>query len=279
VPTQLRTLGALEALQNDPEGYEVIKKFFKLVTVERDLNTYYRWLFDHQVNTTVTSNLNRDKSRAAGIHPSSACKKGVCLLKVYYECTHEMKPNRGFDQKMAVTWDTGTMLHDMMQTHFKAMYGDQFESEVSLCKDRITSHTDGVFDFSNYRFILEMKSIKEGGNYGWEKIQAAPLEDNVRQAHFYMWLADIPFALVLYIGKNIGEFKEHAIEFNHLIWDDIWNNVINPVVAAAYEKGPMVQASSGWHCRWCDFAYACPHKNSSRGKGEAEHVAIPWEDR
>ena len=275
----IRTLKDLEGASSAPQGFDLVQSYLKRVTVERDLTNYYRWLFDNQVDTTVTSVLSRYKSRSTGIHPSSACKKGVCLLKIYYECTHQIVPNRGFDQKMAITWDTGTMLHDMMQTHFKAMYGDQFEYEVPLKKGHVTSRTDGVFDFSDYRFILEMKSIKEGGNYGWEKVQIKPLKDNVRQSHFYMWLADIPFALIFYMGKNIGEFKEHAIQFNPLIWNEIETSIIKPVITAAYEGGAMVEAAPGWHCRWCDFAYNCPAKAAVKGKGETEHVAIPWEDR
>ena len=274
----IRTLSDIKRAAAGAGGFELIQQYVDKVTVSKDLETYYRWLFDNEVATQVVSNLRRDKTRATGIHPSSACKKDVCLLKVYYECTHDIAPSRSFDQKMAVTWDTGTMLHDMMQAHFKAMYGKQFSFEVPLEKGYVTSHTDGIFDFSDYRFILEMKSIKEGGNYGWEKIQAKPMDDNVRQAYFYMWLADIPFALVFYIGKNVGEFKEHAVVFNPLVWDDIEHNVINPVISAAYEGGPMVEGTPGWHCRWCDFAYACPAKASGKVKGEVEH-GIPWEGR
>jgi len=237
------------------------------VTVLGDLRKYLRWLDDHEVTTTVTSKLKREKLRAKGIHPSSACKKKACLLKLFYECTYQVKPAKKFDAKSQLTWDIGTMLHDMMQQHFSAMYGEQFQYEVPLQYGHIKSRTDGIFSFDHYRFILEMKSIKEGGNFGWEKVQASPMEDNVRQAHFYMWLANIPMALLLYINKNGSEFKEHAVLFNPVLWNEIEQNVLTPVLSAAFEKGPMVPALPGWHCRWCDFAHACPEKG---GKKDAD---------
>lgn len=257
---QIRTLQELEWSQKN--NFSAVQHYLKQVTVLPDLQKYFKWLSDQEVTTLVTSHLRRAKLRASGIHPSSACKKGVCLLKLYYECTNKVAPSRAYNQQSQLTWDIGTMLHDMMQAHLKTMYEDQFAFEVPLAKGHIKSHTDGIFDFTNYRFILEMKSIKEGGNYGWEKVQAKPMEDNVRQAHFYMWLSDIPFALILYINKNGSDFKEHAVAFNPLIWKEIETDVLAPVTSAAYQNGPMVKATPGWPCRWCDFAHSCPEKGA-----------------
>lgn len=261
----LKTIDDLEWAQQNNSA--LIEHYLGQVTVLEDLKKYLRWLDDNEVTTTVKSKLKRYKLRAKGIHPSSACKKNVCLLKLYYECTNELKPAKTFDPKAQLTWDIGTMLHDMMQVHFTAMYQEQFQFEVPLKYGHIKSSTDGIFEFDNYRFILEMKSIKEGGNFGWETIQAKPMEDNVRQAHFYMWLANIPMALLLYINKNGSEFREHAILFDHALWADIEQNVLTPVIAAAYENGPKVPARPGWHCRWCDFSHSCPEKG---GKKDAD---------
>ena len=257
---QIRTLQELEwAQKNIPSA---VQHYLKQVTILPDLEKYLKWLDDHEVTTTVVSQLRRHKLRAAGIHPSSACKKGVCLLKLYYECTHKIAPARQYNQKSQLTWDIGTMLHDMTQAHLKAMYEEQFNFEVPLERGHIKSHTDGLFDFVNYRFVLEIKSIKEGGNYGWEKVQSKPMEDNVRQAHFYMSLADVPFALILYVNKNGSEYKEHAVVFNPATWKDLESSIMAPVELAAYKNGPKVKATSGWHCRWCDFAHSCPEKGA-----------------
>jgi CRISPR/Cas system-associated exonuclease Cas4 (RecB family) len=252
-----------DLLLANESSLEVSQYYLSQVTVEEDLYAYLRWLYDNGVTTYLNSALKRNKVRASGIHPSSASKKDVCLLKLYYECTNKVAPgNDAYDQKSQLTWDIGTLLHDMYQAWFKDMYEDQFASEVFL-EDKglhVTSSTDGIFAHANYRFVIELKSIKEGGSFGWAKVQAKPQEDHVRQAHFYMKLANIPFALIFYINKNAGEFKEHAIAFNPALWEEIESQVIRPVISAAYENGPMVPAKAGWHCRWCIYQHGCPEK-------------------
>lgn len=247
------------ALEKD---FKAVQEFLSKVTVEADLSSYLLWLYDNEVTTKVSVDLERKRRRAKGIHPSSASKRGVCLLKLYYECTFEVEPRAAFDQKMQLTWDVGTLLHETYQTWFRAIYKDQFKAEVPLSSEDgyVKSRTDGIFTFTDIRFILEAKSIKEGGNYGWETIQSKPMEDHVRQAHFYMWLADIPFALIFYMNKNAGEFKEHAVHFNQNLWDEIMDNVLGPVVDAAYLEGPEVPANPQWACRWCQFEHGCPER-------------------
>jgi CRISPR/Cas system-associated exonuclease Cas4 (RecB family) len=258
----LRTLEELDwARQNNPA---VLEHYLGQVTILEDLKKYLRFLDDNEITTTLTTELKRHKRREKGIHPSSACKKNVCLLKLYYECTFAIEPAKKFDAQSQLTWDIGTMLHVMLQTHLKAMYGEQFQYEVPLRRGAIKSSTDGLFSFTNYRFILEIKSIKEGGNFGWETIQAKPMEDNVRQAHFYMWLANVPMALLFYINKNGSEFKEHAVVFDPDTWSEIERDVLQPVVSTVYENGPMVPARPGWHCKWCDFAHSCPERGGKQ---------------
>jgi len=265
----IRTIDDLtRALKGD--GFDIVQHYLNQVTVQADIEDYLLWLYDNEVTTDIVAKLRRERTRALGIHPSSASKVGVCLLKLYYECTHEVPPGSAYNQKSQLTWDIGTLLHETCQQWFRDMYGDQFQSEVSLKNDdgTICSHTDGIFSFTYYKFILEIKSIKEGGNYGWEKVQSKPQVDHVRQAHFYMKLSNTPYALVLYLNKNAGEFKEHAVYFNQSIWDDLQNNVIDPVVSAAYKKGPRVPAKPGWHCKWCAFQHGCPEKR----RGTVDHA-------
>ena len=256
----IRNIGELQqAMERDPAAVEFYKS---QVTVDKDLREYLRWLNDNGVTTDVLLKLKRDKGRSLGIHPSSACKNDVCKLKLYYDCTHKVSPRRRYVQESQLTWDIGTMLHCVLQTWFKQMYGDQFQDEV-FYEDKplhITSHTDGLFTFSKYRFILEIKSIKEGGNYGL---------DNVRQAHFYMFLADVPFALLFYMCKNNSKWKEQPVVFDFNLWNRILDDIVRPVVSAAYHGGPMVEPSPGWSCKWCDYEHSCASAKSYKSKGEA----------
>jgi hypothetical protein len=273
----IKTLGELEkALKNTPDLVEELKTEASIV---EDLERYLEWLSSEEVTTTVTTELKREKKRSNGIHPSSACKKGVCLLKLYYECTGEIAPHRPYVADSQRIWDIGTLLHDTYQAHLNSMYGDQFADEVHLRCDElhIVSHADGIFDFERLRSVLEMKSIKDGGKFGWAKVQEEPFEDNVRQAHFYMWLEDVPFANILYLAKNHGGIKEHVVSFDFDLWDEIQTEVVEPVISAAYKDGEKVEATAGFMCRWCDFSYACPAVRQERKN--VRRTSRPWASR
>lgn len=259
------TINQLEwAQQNAPE---LVAQRFAEVTIMADLQKYLRWLNDTGTTTKVLSSLRRQKKRSLGIHPSSVCKKGVCQKRLFFECTGEVQPAREYSQTSQMTFDIGTMLHDTLQTWLKDMYGEQVEVEKTLVDEdlHIIGHTDALFTFELLRAVLEIKSIKEGGNYGWEKVQHEPLEDNVRQANLYMFLDNVPFALVFYMCKNNSEFKEHPLMFDPVIWEDI-RKTITPVVEAAYVSGKPPPAKTGWGCKTCDFLHGC-----AEGKEHLHH--------
>jgi hypothetical protein len=165
------------------------------------------------------------------------------------------------------------------------MYGNQFEKEAKVrdAKLHIRGRADGVFTFSNERFVLEIKTIKEGGSYGFEKIHSKPLTDHIRQSQIYMAVLGIPFALVLYWCKNNSQLKEHALVYDEKIWDEI-KEPIEIVVDAAFNKsdehktpeGYPVPASPGGNCRICDYEYLCPakrDKNNDRRTSRTERKA------
>ncbi len=269
---ELPVIKTIEDLQwyqgNNPDAVEWA---LEQVTVLEDLKKYLAWLSAAEQKTTLVSSLRRNKARSLGIHPSSACKKKVCLLKLYHECKGDVEPKRKYERGMQLTWDIGTMLHDLHQLYFLDMYNQDeaivFRKEVYLEIPRlyVKSSTDGLFDFTYIRFILEMKSIKEGGNFGWDTVQNKPMVDNIRQSHYYMKGANVPFALIFYIGKNNSEYKEHAVVFDQDIWNELEHEVVQPVIKAAYEDGPMIEANPQWDCRWCDFEYQCgPAKEAKR---------------
>jgi hypothetical protein len=257
----IRTLADLKrASQED------VKQAMAMVSIIDALEEYLEWLYHSETKTVVTAELKRWHGRTLGIHPSSACKKGVCLLKLYYDCTEELAPSRAYDAVMQRTWDIGTLLHDSYQVHLREMFGDQFQDEVKLLDEElhVKSRADGLFNFDLVKSVLEMKSIKEGGNFGWNKVQSAPMDDNVRQSHFYMKLSDAPFANILYMNKNAGHLKEHVVVFDFDLWEEIQTEVIEPVIAAAYGDGPRVEGTAGYGCRSCDYNYACPAVKQER---------------
>lgn len=278
---KIKTLSDLEKAGEK----DIREALAQVAEIMDDLEKYQEWLASSETTTVVTTTLRRSSTRSLGIHPSSACKDDVCLLKLYLECTGLMKRRRPYDPVSQRTWDIGTMLHDTYQRHFSEMYEGQFQDEVhlSIPEYKVTSSTDGIFNFRSIRSVLEMKSIKEGGSFGWEKIQLKPFDENVRQSHFYMKAGDIPFALILYINKNAGKLKGFPIRFDPNIWEEVESRVLIPVVNAASKKTPdkldpdnlPVEATAGFACRYCDFEHSCPVVRKE--ETNAKRRELTWE--
>jgi CRISPR/Cas system-associated exonuclease Cas4 (RecB family) len=231
------------------------------ISIVNDITSYKHWLESSGESLDIP--LQIGSRRSLCVHPSTICKAGVCPLKVYYECTGELDKNKCHPLDLHNTFDTGTALHAVLQAYCEAVFNDsnikQFEREVKLVNKELhmNGHADGVFTFTDHRFILEIKTIKEGGNVGWEKVQTRPLPDNERQLRIYMHLANIPFGLLYYWCKNNGSVKEHVVTYDGgAVWDEV-AAMVKPVVDAAYNKGPPVKGIVGAMCRMCDFNYGC----------------------
>lgn len=236
---------------------EDIQRALNRVTIMDDLASFTKWMNDNPYQLEVNFTLGH-QDRALGIHPSSVCKPGVCPLQLVYECTGEVQPVNMVSHDAQDTFDIGTAKHVMLQAMLKDMFEEQFEPEVPLRHEamHVRSHTDGLFLFPDLRFVLEIKTIKEGGNYGFEKVQNKPLESNKRQMMMYMALSDCPFGLLFYWCKNNSAKKEHALTFEPDVWNELVD-IIEPVVAHAYGDGPEVTPKVGSHCKWCKFHHGC----------------------
>lgn len=233
-----------------------------------DYYKYLNWVGENAMPTSGEFTVG-PSDRSLGIHPSTVSHVGFCPLRAYYECTGELEASSGqIDPKTRMIFDLGTLIHVMLQTHFHNMYGDQFEDEVPLVDEElhIKSHSDGRFTWTFARAMLEIKSIREGGSHGFEKVQKAPLPDHPRQLMCYMRLADVPFGIILYFCKNNSELKEHVVTYDEEVWQNI-KQEITPVVDAAYNKGPMVNAASGGNCFLCPYTYHCEFSSRRKSRG------------
>lgn len=259
---------------------EELEQAIQKVTVLEDLNTYIKWLNSPEgTMTEIHFKVGWNKHRAAslGLHPSQLSKADPCLLKLYYEATGKLESKPQVDPTLYMTFDIGTAAHSLLQTHFLHMYEDQFEEEVWLKDKRLlihSSHTDGRFHFKDVRFLLEIKTIKEGGNFGWEKVQDRPFDDHVRQVMTYMYLDKCPFGLILYWCKNNSKLKEHVVVWSDQVWNEIEGGTIDPVLKSIEEDTEPV-ANPGYHCRWCDFLHGCgPGKGNKNGKRNSRRGVV-----
>lgn len=267
-----RPIKTIRDLEN--AAADEIEEALKHVSVVDDLDRYLRWLYSSEGAQTAGSFQLGYRKRGKGVHPSTIAKRNYCPLKVYYDITWEVTPLCKYDPEKQPIFDLGTLLHSQYQMHFRNMYEEQFEEEVWLVdkKLKINSHADGIFDFSLVRFVLEMKSIKDGGNFGWDKVQRKPFEDNVRQCTAYMATSDCPFGLIFYINKNNSKTKEHPIVFDPALWESIRAPVL-PIVAAALGEGPKPMPKTGRHCSDCEYYFGCPYgRRASSGERQKHRV-------
>lgn len=238
------------------------------ITLLDDLYHFLKWTEDEHQQYEVAFKLGGD-IRNLGVHPSSVSKVGACPLKIFWECTGDVKKMEPFDTDRQDIFDIGTAMHEVLQARFQAMYQEQFVPEVKLGipELHITGHCDGVFYFPRYRFILEIKTIKESDTqYGFAKAQRAPLVEHVRQLTIYQKALDIPFGLLFYYCKNNSLKAEHVQVFDPMIWEDL-KQFITPIAAAAYDGGAPVAAKAGFNCRFCGFLHSCKagrRRNDSR---------------
>lgn len=246
-----------------------IESVLKEMELASDLATFLSWVNSPDGEAVKGSFSLGYHERSLGIHPSTISKKGTCPLRIYYEITGDVDPKKHFPTNIQLTFDLGTMLHEMLQAFFRDMYEDHFKAEIPLRDKRlmIKSHTDGRFDFGDLKFLLEIKSIKEGGGYGIDEVRNKPMKDHLRQAHCYMYCDDTPFCNIFYFCKNTSEIIEHPIVFNPKVWAEI-EEEIEPVVEAVNAKEPPTP-KVGSHCRDCPFQHGCKwgteHVQSTRG--------------
>jgi CRISPR/Cas system-associated exonuclease Cas4 (RecB family) len=239
----------------------------KRVGVVDDLKKYIAWLNSadgERIQGVFELGFNGE--RGLGLHPSAIAKKGVCPLKHYFDCTGEIVSDEVFSSQRQLIFDMGTVMHSMLQTLLVGTYwdGNQFEPEIPLPDTRLlyNSHTDGRFVAPSYSFLTEIKSCKEGGSSGWERVQRSPLRDNVRQLMQYMYIDDTPFGLLLYFCKNNSCMKEWPIAWDEELWAEIEEEALPIVEAVEAKERPTPKVGS--HCRDCGYLQGC-----KRGK---EHV-------
>lgn len=235
----------------------------------QDLARFQQWCEKEGYRYPVSFDLGGGGPRT-GVHPSSVCKNDYCLQKLVWDATGEVEKINSFDHDLLDTFDIGTAKHAMLQAQLNEMYGDQFEDEVSLKDDslHILGHTDGMFTFSNYRMLLEIKTIKDSSSaYGFDKATRDPLKDNVRQLMIYMKILNVPFGLLFYWCKNDSRKVEYIIAFDDELWRDIHQVIVNVCRGAYDPMAPkVIPKNPQFSCKWCGYLHACPEgKEHVRG--------------
>ena len=126
-------------------------------------------------------------------------------------------------------------------------------------------HCDAVVDlrgtpyFAEKRvnlFIVDLKTMKDEMYADLEKSKS----EHVVQVHIYMWLLDIPGAVVVYENKDNQELKEMFVPRDEALIEDIKKQAVwlrGLLHRNQLPKRPSSFSRSAFPCRLCEFQRIC----------------------
>jgi CRISPR-associated protein Cas4 len=186
----------------------------------------------------------------------------ICPLKAVYEMLG-ITPEINREKLPILT--IGSRLHEMLQ-EFLPVEEAEKEFRRNYKGLEIIGHIDGIMiDSTGEKFIVEFKTIADK-RYGKKTtVDYLPSYNHILQAHFYMRMAKIKKAVLVYLLKSSGEVVEFGIPYNEevekemlKILDDILDLVKNP------DKNPVDiyrktknDKKEKWKCEYCFYKHIC----------------------
>jgi CRISPR/Cas system-associated exonuclease Cas4 (RecB family) len=206
--------------------------------------------------------------RYPGIHPSQL--PHACLLKVYWEMEGREGQEK-HESRTLFTFDIGHAVHHMLQTYgMKGAWGAMYTPE-----SRINSTTSmlagelfvvGSADAENILIIddipnspiYELGIIHEYKTIKQENFQklTKPKPEHLRQATIYGRLLDRPVVVYLYVNKNDSNMSDYPVQYDPGMWQPLEEKA--RLLLGYYESEQEPQATTGYHCQQCPYAYGCP---------------------
>jgi len=188
------------------------------------------------------------------IEPSSIHQ---CVRKLWYQLMGTEK-HEHIDPGLRRIFDTGHAMHEQLQTYFECMWGrDEFVDEVNIMIEDLflSGHTDGKRTTSQFRFLLEFKTINHDG---FTKLGGKPKKEHPQQFHCYMKAEDVPLGFIIYMDKNNSMMSEFPIIFSQPLWNSLEARCLNAIETD--EDGPTSDPASRFVCATCAYTWTCPQK-------------------
>lgn len=214
--------------------------------------------------------------RKAGVHPS-AISTTPCLLKVYWEAIG-VEASVMHEARELLLFDLGTAAHDMLQKFgMSGAWGDYYKPEIpieetELAKDlMMVGHADAdniiVIDDIAGAPIFEVGVVHEYktiNDKGFEGLKGKPKPAHQAQATIYSACLNRPIVVYLYLNKNNSNMEDFPVQFNHQIWNQIYERA--KVVKQALIEQQEPKAEVGYHCNQCPYVYGCAAYKAAKGK-------------
>jgi hypothetical protein len=185
--------------------------------------------FSHELDTYLESksSANSNYERKRTIRPSEI---GQCTRKIVRLILNQVKDSPA-EPKQQRTFDMGNSVHKRyLKTYIPAMgcavvidHEPFIERTIENKELWLRGAPDAVIlnRQDGLLYIFELKSIKQ------ELFQelSTPSEDYLDQVHLYMFMTDIPRAIVFYENKNNQDIMEFHIPIDKVRLNNVLNKV------------------------------------------------------
>jgi hypothetical protein len=135
----------------------------------------------------------------------SACKKQIYLKK------RNIAPSNPIDATSYLKMQFGTVLHTSIQNIIKNL-GILIEAERLKVKEfdglQFRYKTDGIIVLNRQRTIMEIKTVSSGG---LRVVRDEPKLADVVQMVLYMIFEQIPYGILLYVGRDSAFMEEYVV--------------------------------------------------------------------
>lgn len=152
-------------------------------------------------------------------HASDVSKATVCLRKLalgLYDAPHGIEPRTAQSIRILQNGHfTHARLEHTIIDAVRAIGGDATNEWKMHPDAKLRSGTaDLMVVIDGWPYVVEIKSIKGTGDYGFEKLGAYPQADHRGQVNQYMGLSGVHAGWILYECKNTQQLKEYFVRFD-----------------------------------------------------------------
>lgn len=187
--------------------------------------------------------------------PSDPCKK--CEWQMHAKLDERVRPSRvSVDCASKCSWPGGFFTPGRDCAHCERGGHWRFkETHFSNKEWELEGSYDGVILYNGAERLLEMKTKDV---FAWDGLKA-PEPKHVVQCQIYMFAAEIPHGVIVYINKNSGLIKEFPIEADHKLIARVKEQITD--VRMSVKKGRLSNGVCGGprerRAKECAFRDVC----------------------
>lgn len=178
---------------------------------------------------------------------------GKCQRSIFFKFKNV--PETKLDPRILRIFEHGNFLHrNIFSILHRLKIG--VTTEVSIpAQEIISGRADALLTIEGQNYVLDIKSI----NSMLFRKMTGPKTEHAYQLQLYMHFFNIKKGILLYIDKDLQQFKEFIIDYNKDICENLIKNFEELSKKIESETVPDVVPNfpNDWQCRYCAFKQIC----------------------